>query len=72
MQKRTEIRKGFTKKKEIKERKRERRKFGRFFEMSKMKLGFTALFTLILLSMFAALASAEEFTPTPTNPAPGH
>ncbi|SDM70917.1 cytochrome c3 family protein [Bacillus sp. OK048] len=39
--------------------------------MNKVKLGFTALFTLILLSMFAALASAEEHTPTPTNPAPG-
>ncbi|SDM70891.1 cytochrome c3 family protein [Bacillus sp. OK048] len=38
--------------------------------MSKVKLGFTALFTLILLSMFAAFASAEEFTPTPGNPAP--
>jgi predicted CXXCH cytochrome family protein len=38
--------------------------------MSKVKLGFTALFTLILLSMFAAFASAAEFTPTPGNPAP--
>jgi predicted CXXCH cytochrome family protein len=38
--------------------------------MSKVKLGFTALFTLILFSMFAAFASAEEFTPTPSNPAP--
>jgi predicted CXXCH cytochrome family protein len=38
--------------------------------MSKVKLGFTALFTLILLSMFAAFASAAEFTPTPSNPAP--
>ncbi|WP_040204194.1 cytochrome c3 family protein [Neobacillus jeddahensis] len=39
--------------------------------MNKVKLGFSALLTLILLSMFAALASAEEFTPTPSNPAPG-
>ncbi|MEH7273147.1 cytochrome c3 family protein [Neobacillus vireti] len=39
--------------------------------MSKVKLGFTALFTLILLSMFAAFASAEgTFVPTPGNPAP--
>lgn len=39
--------------------------------MSKVKLGFTALLTLIMLSMFAALASAAPFTPTPSNPAPG-
>jgi len=39
--------------------------------MSKVKLGFTALFTLILLSMFAAFASAAEFDPVPGNPAPG-
>ena len=41
--------------------------------MSKIKLGFTALFTLIMLSMFAAIVSAEEtpFVPTPSNPAPG-
>ena len=40
--------------------------------MSKMKLGFTALFTLILLSMFATFAFAQEgYTgPTPGNPAP--
>ncbi|WP_066387466.1 cytochrome c3 family protein [Neobacillus mesonae] len=39
--------------------------------MSKIKLGFSALLTLILLGMFAALASAEGFTATPSNPAPG-
>ncbi|ETI66384.1 cytochrome c3 family protein [Neobacillus vireti] len=40
--------------------------------MSKIKLGFSALLTLVLLSMFAALASAEgNFTPTPSNPAEG-
>ncbi|EKN71372.1 doubled CXXCH domain-containing protein [Neobacillus bataviensis LMG 21833] len=40
--------------------------------MSKIKIGFSALLTLIMLSMFAALASAEgNFTPTPSNPAPG-
>jgi len=39
--------------------------------MSKMKIGFSAIFTLILLSMFVSFASAEEpFVPTPTNPAP--
>jgi predicted CXXCH cytochrome family protein len=40
--------------------------------MSKIKVGFTTLFTLILFSMFAAMASAEEtpFVPTPSNPAP--
>ncbi|WP_066065461.1 cytochrome c3 family protein [Neobacillus soli] len=39
--------------------------------MSKIKLGFSALFMLVMLGMFAALASAEGFTPTPSNPAPG-
>ncbi|WP_066258875.1 cytochrome c3 family protein [Neobacillus drentensis] len=39
--------------------------------MSKIKISFTALLTLIMLSMFAALASAADFTPTPGNPAPG-
>lgn len=39
--------------------------------MSKVKIGFSALFMLIIVSMFAAMASAEEFTPTPSNPAPG-
>lgn len=39
--------------------------------MSKIKLSFTALLTLVMLGMFAALASAEGFTPTPSNPAPG-
>jgi predicted CXXCH cytochrome family protein len=38
--------------------------------MSKIKLGFSAFLTLLLLSMFAALASAAGFTPTPSNPAP--
>ncbi|RHW37346.1 hypothetical protein D1B31_16410 [Neobacillus notoginsengisoli] len=39
--------------------------------MRMFKLGFSALFMLIVLSMFAAIASAEQFTPTPGNPAPG-
>ncbi|WP_187118918.1 cytochrome c3 family protein [Bacillus marasmi] len=39
--------------------------------MSKLKLSFTALMTLILVSFFAMMASAEEFVPTPSNPAPG-
>jgi predicted CXXCH cytochrome family protein len=39
--------------------------------MRKVKIGLSALFMLILLSMFGAMASAEEFTPTSTNPAPG-
>lgn len=38
--------------------------------MSKIKLSFTAVLTLIMLSVFAAMASAE-FTATSTNPAPG-
>jgi predicted CXXCH cytochrome family protein len=36
--------------------------------MRKFKIGFSALFMLIMLGMFAAVASAE-FTPTPGNPA---
>jgi predicted CXXCH cytochrome family protein len=40
--------------------------------MSKVKLGFTALFMLLLLSMFSAVAFAEDgVPPTTTNPAPG-
>jgi predicted CXXCH cytochrome family protein len=39
--------------------------------MSKIKLGFSALLMLVMLGMFAAMASAEGFTPTPSNPAPG-
>ncbi|MEH7491282.1 cytochrome c3 family protein, partial [Neobacillus niacini] len=40
--------------------------------MSKVKLGFSALFMLILLSMFSAVAFAEDgVPPTSTNPAPG-
>jgi predicted CXXCH cytochrome family protein len=44
--------------------------------MSKVKFCFTTIFTLILLGMFAAIASAagnqtiDNFTPTPGNPAP--
>jgi predicted CXXCH cytochrome family protein len=38
--------------------------------MSKIKISISALLTLILLSIFAAFTSAEEFTPTPSNPAP--
>jgi predicted CXXCH cytochrome family protein len=45
---------------------------GGFKEMSKLKISFSALLMLLLVSMFGALASAEEapFTPTSTNPAP--
>jgi predicted CXXCH cytochrome family protein len=39
--------------------------------MSKVKLSFSALLMLVMLGMFAALASAASFTPTPSNPAPG-
>jgi predicted CXXCH cytochrome family protein len=40
--------------------------------MSKVKLGFSALFMLILLSMISAVAFAEDgVPPTSTNPAPG-
>jgi predicted CXXCH cytochrome family protein len=40
--------------------------------MSKLKVGFAVLLTLILVSLFAAAASAEEpFVPTANNPAPG-
>jgi predicted CXXCH cytochrome family protein len=39
--------------------------------MSKLKIGFSALFMLILLSMFSAIAFAEDHVPTSTNPAPG-
>ncbi|MFJ7728284.1 cytochrome c3 family protein [Neobacillus sp. NPDC097160] len=42
--------------------------------MSKIKLGFSALLTLVLLSVFAAFASAEgstAFDRNTTNPAPG-
>jgi predicted CXXCH cytochrome family protein len=40
--------------------------------MSKVKLGFSAVLMFVLVSMFAAVAFAEEgFVPTSTNPAPG-
>jgi predicted CXXCH cytochrome family protein len=39
--------------------------------MSKVKFSFSALLMLILVGMFATFASAEDFTPTTTNPAPG-
>jgi predicted CXXCH cytochrome family protein len=37
--------------------------------MSKLKISFSTLLMLILVGMFATLASAEEFTPTSTHPA---
>ncbi|MGG3563727.1 cytochrome c3 family protein [Neobacillus rhizosphaerae] len=43
--------------------------------MSKLRISLSALFMLVILSMFGAIASAEgtaaPFTPTSTNPAPG-
>jgi predicted CXXCH cytochrome family protein len=39
--------------------------------MSKIKLGFSALIMLVMMGMFAAMASAATFTPSPSNPAPG-
>jgi predicted CXXCH cytochrome family protein len=39
--------------------------------MSKIKLGFSALLMLVMLGMFAAIASADTFTSTPSNPAKG-
>lgn len=44
---------------------------GGFLEMSKLKISLSALLVLVLVSLFGALASAAEFTPTTTNPAPG-
>ncbi|PFP23278.1 hypothetical protein COJ96_24335 [Bacillus sp. AFS073361] len=39
--------------------------------MSKLKFSLSAFLVLVLVSMFGAFASAAEFTPTSTNPAPG-
>ncbi|MEH7253359.1 cytochrome c3 family protein [Neobacillus niacini] len=39
--------------------------------MRKVKFGVSAIFMLILLSMFSAVAFAEGHVPTSTNPAPG-
>jgi predicted CXXCH cytochrome family protein len=51
-----------------KEKKRE--EIWEVLKMRKVKMGVSALFVLILVSMFGVMASAE-FTPTSTNPAPG-
>ncbi|MEO2077625.1 MAG: cytochrome c3 family protein [Bacillus sp. (in: firmicutes)] len=39
--------------------------------MSKIRLGVSTLFMLILLGIFSAVAFAEDHVPTSTNPAPG-